>query len=97
LAVETPHLAQRIKQRPEQIAIAASSADRSIIERLVDLRGAGALDRTLGLVERQAGLIPREAAVSYYTPRLSLEIGDKLLVSHLEHHTFWENCAPMIH
>ena len=64
------------EQRPEIRLVDAPAADRALIDRLPDLRGAGRAHRSLGPMEFEAARVPVEAAMRENAPRLTFQIRD---------------------
>ena len=88
---------QRCQQRGEEFLIGAPTPDGVLIDWLANLRRARRLHRPIGLVKGQAAVVPGQAAMREDTPRLSLEIGDHVLVTDIEDATRRQHPPPMFH
>ena len=72
------------EQRREEGLISASTPDRTLVDRLAHLRGTRCAHRPLSLVKGEATPVPFKTAMGNDAPCSTLQIGDDVLIAHVE-------------
>src|SRR6516165_704699 len=88
---------QRLAQRLEQVRVGAPAPDRTAIDWLANLPGAGGLNRPLRLLEGKARVLPVKTAMRDDVAGLPLKVVDNILILDLEHDARRQDVAPVRH